>query len=59
MVCRVIPEFGWLVDGDILELSEFPRPGVGFCHTRMGLGRRMKKELDLKLTLSMAREVIH
>ena len=35
---------------DILELSESPCPGVGIFHTSMGLGWRMVKELDLKLT---------
>ena len=45
---------GSLVDVDIPELSESPWPGVGIYHTSMGLGRRMGKELDLKLTLGMA-----
>ena len=35
---------------DILELSE---SGVGIFHTFMGLGRKMGKELDLKLTMGM------
>ena len=39
---------------DIQELPWFPCPGVGICHNRMGLGRQMDKELDLKLTLGMA-----
>ena len=32
----------------ILELSQFPCPGVGICHTSKGLGLRPVKELDLK-----------
>ena len=44
-----------LVDVDIPELSESPLTGIDiFCTSSMGLGRRMVKELDLKLTLGMA-----
>ena len=50
---RVIPVSERLVDVDILELSESPCSSVGICSTRMGLGRRMAKELDLKLTLGL------
>ena len=42
---------GSLVEVDILELSESPLPTV---RTIMGLGRRMVKELDLKLILEKA-----
>ena len=45
---------GSLVEVDILELSESPWPGVGIFHTSTGLGWRMAKEFDLKLTLGMA-----
>ena len=45
---------GSLVDVDIPELSESPWPGIGIFCTSMGLGRRIVKELDLKLTLGMA-----
>ena len=45
---------GRLFEVDILELSESPRPGVGTFHTSKGLGRRMVKELDLKLALGIA-----
>ena len=45
---------GNLVEVDILELSEFPWPGVGIFHTSMGLGQRMVKEIDLKMTQGMA-----
>ena len=43
-----------LVEVDIMELSESPWPCVGIFHTSMGLGRRMVKEFDLKLTPGMA-----
>ena len=42
---------GSLVDVDIPELSESP---TLYVRTSMGLGRRIVKELDLKLTLGMA-----
>ena len=46
---------GSLVDVEISKLSESPWPGIDiFCTTSMGLGRRIVKELDLKLTLGMA-----
>ena len=51
MVGLVIQASGRLVDVDILELSEFPRPGVGAYNTSMGLGQRMVRELELGLTL--------
>ena len=41
-------------DVDIPELSESPWPGFDIFCTSMGLGRRIVKELDLKLTLGMA-----
>ena len=43
-----------LVDVDIPELSESPWPGIDSFCTSMGLGRKIVKELDLKLTLGMA-----
>ena len=46
----VMQASGNLVEVDILELSEFPWPGVGIFHASMGLGQRMVKELDVKLT---------
>ena len=46
--CHLIPKCGRLVDVDILELSEFPWPGVGTCHTSMGLGLWMVKNLWAK-----------
>ena len=45
---------GSLVDVDIPKLSESPWPGIEIFCTTMGLGRRIVKELDLKLTLEMA-----
>ena len=50
MAGHVIPASGMLVEVDILE---FLCPGVGICHTSIGLELRMVKELDLKLTLGM------
>ena len=47
--CLVMQAFDKLVELDALELSESSWPGVGNFHTSMGLGRRMVKELDLKL----------
>ena len=54
MVDLVMQASGNLANVDILELSESTLPGVGIFHTSKGLGRRMVKELDLKLTLGMA-----
>ena len=54
VACHVIPASGRLVDVDIPELSESPWPGLDIFWTSMGLGRRIVKELDLKLTLGMA-----
>ena len=56
VTCHAIPASGRLVDVDILELSEFPRPGVGICHTSMGpgwlvYGEGIRPETD---TLGMA-----
>ena len=45
---------GSLVDVDIPELSESPGPGIDIFCASMGLGQRIVKELDLKLTLGMA-----
>ena len=45
---------GSLVDVDIPELSESAMPGIDHFCTSMGLGLRIVKELDLKLTLGMA-----
>ena len=46
---------GNVIDVDIPELSESPWPGIDiFCTSMGGLGRRIVKELDLKLTLGMA-----
>ena len=45
---------GRLVAVDILELSQFPCPGVGISHSSMRLGLITAKELNLKLTLGMA-----
>ena len=42
---------GSLVDVDIPLLSESPWPGIDIFCTSMGLGRRIVKELDLKLAL--------
>ena len=39
---------------NILKLSGFPCPGIGLCHSNIGRGLMMVKELDLKLTLGMA-----
>ena len=50
----VMQASGSLVEFDILELSGSPWPGIGIFCTSMGLGRRIGKELDLKLTLGMA-----
>ena len=52
--CHVILVSGWLVDVDILELSAFPWPGVGICHTSRRLGRCMGKEFNQKVTLGLA-----
>ena len=46
MVCLVIQVSGSPVDVDILELSRCPCRGAGICHTSIGLGIRMVKELD-------------
>ena len=54
VVGLVMQASGGLVEVDILELSRFPCPGVGLCHTSIGLGRRRVKDLKLKLTLGMA-----
>ena len=43
-----------IVEVDILELSRFACRGVGLCHTSIGLGLVMVKEIDMKLTLGMA-----
>ena len=59
VACHVIPVSGRPVDVDILELSESPCSGVDIFYTNMGLGRRMVKELDLKLTLGMAERAIN
>ena len=45
---------GSLVDVDIPKLSESPWSGIDIFCTSMVLGRRIVKELDLKLTLGMA-----
>ena len=45
---------GSLVDVAISELSESPWSGIDIFCTSMGLGRRIVKEFDLKLTLGMA-----
>ena len=50
----VMQASGSLVDVDIPELAESPWPGIDIFCTSMGLGRRIVKELDLKLTLGMA-----
>ena len=42
-----------LVEVDNLKMFESPWPGVGIFHTSMGMGQRMGKELDLKLTLRL------
>ena len=44
---------GNLVEVDILKLPESPWPGSGIFHASMGLGWRMVKVLDLKMTLGM------
>ena len=44
-----------LVDVDFPELSESPWSGIDIFCTSMGLGRLIVKELDLKLTLGMAK----
>ena len=49
VACHVIPASGRLVDVDIPELSESPWPVLDIFWTSMG--RRIVKELDLKLTL--------
>ena len=54
VACHVIPASGRLVDVDIPELSESPWPGLDIFWASMGLGRRIVRELDLKLTLGMA-----
>ena len=46
--------FGSLVDVDVPKLSETPWPGIDTLCANMGLGWRIAKELDLKLTLGMA-----
>ena len=52
--CNAVP--GSLLDVDIPELSESPWPGIDIFCTSMGLGlgRRIVKELDRKLTLGVA-----
>ena len=45
---------GSLVDVDIPKLSESLWSGIDIFCTNMGLGRRIAKELDLKLTLGIA-----
>ena len=44
---------GSIVDVDIPELSESPWPGIDIFFTSRGLGQRIGKELDLKLTMGM------
>ena len=57
MAGLVIQASGSLVEADILELSRFSLSWCwhlpGICHTGIGLGRMMVKELYLKLTLGM------
>ena len=55
VACHVIPASGRLVDVDIPGLSESSWPGINIFCTSMGLGRQIVKELDLKLTLGMAK----
>ena len=50
----VMQASGRLGEVDIPELSESPWPGMDIFCASMGLGRRIVKELDLKLTLGMA-----
>ena len=50
----VMQASGRLGEVDIPELSESPWPGISIFCASMGLGRRMGKELDLKLTLGIA-----
>ena len=47
VACLLLQASGSLFEVNILELSEFPRPGVGILHTSKGLGRGMVKELGL------------
>ena len=45
---------GSLADADIPELSESPWSGIDIFCASMVLGRRIVKELYLKMTLGMA-----
>ena len=49
--CNVVS--GSLVDVDIPELSESLWPSMDIFYSSMGLGRRIVKELDVKLTLGL------
>ena len=53
MASLVMQVSGSLVEVDILELSRFPCPGVGICHTSIGLGIMIVDKKDLELTLEM------
>ena len=44
-----------VVDVDIPELSESLWPGIDIFCTSMGLGRQIGKELDMQLTLGIAK----
>ena len=46
VVVLVIEVCGILVEVHILELSRLTCPGVGICHTSIGLGQMMVQELD-------------
>ena len=41
MAGLVMPASGSLVEVDILDVSKFPCPGVGICHTSIVLGLMM------------------
>ena len=52
---HVIPMSERLVEADILELPEFMYPGAGICHTSIGLGLIMVKELTLPMGMTEMR----
>ena len=56
VVGHIIPAPGRLVNVSILEPSNSKCPGVGICHTIIGLGLRMTKKLNLELTLQWMKE---
>ena len=51
----VMPATDSLVEVDMLKRLRFPCHGVGICHTSTALRLMTVKELDLNLTLGLAK----